>query len=66
MFPERTDVLASAEYRELDRGGMERGLVDLYRAYLGQTDRFFALVRRPGWGRRAPITDLDERAALSA
>lgn len=65
-FPELLDVLASADYLGLDRATIEGNLVDLYRAYLGQTDRFLALIQRPGWMHRAPITELAERAAWSA
>lgn len=65
-FPELTDVLASANHMELQRQDIEQRLVDLYRAYLSQTDRFLALIERPGWGRDASIIGLDEPAVRNA
>lgn len=57
-FPGVYDVVALAPTLGLTESEVEKRLRQLYRTYVSEFDAFVTKIDRPGWGRKAVVTDL--------
>jgi len=57
-FPDLFDVVDLARAFDLASGEVAYRLLRLYKAYVIEFDTFVARIDRPGWGRRAKVTEL--------
>lgn len=65
-FPDLFDVVGVASCIGLEETEMEHRLVRLYDMHVREFDAFVARIDRPGWGRRATITELIVPTSSSA